>query len=220
MGVRGPEPDEIVHARRAILSEAVACKGVAPTGVRQVHGSRIVRLPEEHDGRSPAPEADGLFTTQSGRPLLVLGADCPGLAIVPEDGSALAVVHAGWRGIAAGVHLEALSLMRSVTNAPLHAVVGPSIGLCCYEVGPEVVAALDSPEEDRGMRLLRRGEGDRSYVHPAGVLEWSLRRAAGEINITTLSAGCTRCSADRWFSHRAGDEGRHALVAALVPEVD
>lgn len=99
---------------------------------RQVHGADVLLV------TAPGDQGDGdaLLTDTVGVPLAVTTADC--VPIVVEGRTSVAVVHAGWRGLAAGVVAAALSAMRAVGDAPVAAAIGPAIGPCCYEVGDEV----------------------------------------------------------------------------------
>jgi YfiH family protein len=104
--------------------------------VRQVHGDRVIAVDEP----GPAGEADGLVTVKRRLPLTVATADC--IPIIIEGARSVAVVHAGWRGVAAGVIASALEAMRELRDSPRRAAIGPSIGPCCFEVGDEVLAAI------------------------------------------------------------------------------
>lgn len=104
--------------------------------VRQVHGSVVaVATAPTHLG-----DADAMITAQSGIPLVVATADC--VPVVLGGETSVGVVHAGWRGVAAGVVPAALGRMVDLGDPATRAVVGPHIGPCCYEVGPEVVEAV------------------------------------------------------------------------------
>jgi len=135
---------------------------------------------------------DGLWTDDSGVPMLKLTADCLPIAIARADATrpALAVVHAGWRGLADGIVAEAV---RTLGGGSLAAAVGPAIGPCCYEVGPEVAERFDSD-------LVRDGRLDLP-----GAAERALR-AAGVERVERVDL-CTSCRADLFFSHRR-DRGR------------
>jgi YfiH family protein len=104
--------------------------------VTQVHGSTVVLALEAGD----QGQADAIFTTEPGLPVAVLTADCLGVALIAEG--AVGVAHAGWRGIAAGVVPALIESMREAGRPPVGAAIGPGIGPCCYEVGPEVVAEI------------------------------------------------------------------------------
>ncbi len=101
--------------------------------VHQTHSSRIVQAVAS-GGHG---DADGLVSAVRGLPLAVATADCVPVAIVSD--SAVALVHAGWRGVADGVVSVAMAAMG--TEA-MRAVIGPHIGPCCYEVGDEVISAV------------------------------------------------------------------------------
>lgn len=101
--------------------------------IRQVHGSTVAyaTTPGFHG------DADGLMTDAVGLPIAIATADCVPVVLVSKG--ARAVVHAGWRGVAAGVVVEAIGAMRRKSHNVESAVIGPHIGPCCYEVGREVV---------------------------------------------------------------------------------
>ena len=104
--------------------------------MRQVHGASVLRVSEP----GIAGDADALVTERVGLPLAVRTADCVPVVIHAE--SAVAVVHAGWRGLAAGVVANAVATLAQEGGVPQRAAIGPSIGPCCYEVGDEVATAL------------------------------------------------------------------------------
>jgi YfiH family protein len=118
--------------RRRMSSEL----GISPEWafVSQVHGTTIVRATEP--GRQG--EADAIFTTRQALPIAVATANC--VPVVIEGDGFAAVVHAGWRGAAAGVVDNTLHRLRATGLEPQRAAIGPAIGPCCYEVGPEVSA--------------------------------------------------------------------------------
>lgn len=106
--------------------------------MHQVHGGSVLQVSRP----GPAGEADALLTDEPGLPLAVRTADC--VPIVIHADTAVAVVHAGWRGLAAGVVTNAMAALSE--HHPRRAAIGPSIGPCCYEVGPEVIEALGAPD--------------------------------------------------------------------------
>lgn len=104
--------------------------------VSQVHGDRVIEAVRP----GLAGEADAVYTTQPDLAITVATADCVPVAI--EGVGFVAVIHAGWRGIVAGVIPETLRTLARRDLVPHRAGIGPSIGACCYEVGPEVRAKL------------------------------------------------------------------------------
>jgi YfiH family protein len=165
----------------------------------QVHGADL------HEWQGPReeeelPKVDGHTTTQAGLGLLVLAADCYPVAL--SDGKRAAMLHCGWRPLAGGLIEKAVAGFDSTPAA----AVGPGIGGCCYEVGPEVAERFADVEGAlRGRRLdLRR------------VIEHKLSRA-GVREIEHLDR-CTSCEPERYFSHRRdkGLTGRQGGLCVLT----
>jgi len=104
---------------------------------RQVHGSRVITIVEARGSLSVDTDADGIATATEGLAPTVLAADC--VPIVVAAPGAVATLHAGWRGLDAGVIVNGVGAMRAlVGDAQLTAAIGPAAGPCCYEVGPEL----------------------------------------------------------------------------------
>ena len=145
--------------------------------VTQVHGDRVVTAdrPGDHG------EADAVVTTNHDLSVAVFTADCLGIVLHGPD--TVAAVHAGWRGLAADVVSKAVAAVGTVTSA----VIGPHIGPCCYEVGPEVAERFD----------------DHVRTTTWGTTSVDLAAAATEqLGIEPAVVDrCTRCGTDT-FSHR------------------
>jgi YfiH family protein len=181
--------DERVPENRRRLAAAL---GLDPRDVligRQVHAAEVAR----HEARmdppvfahpEPAPEADGQATSTPGLAPLVFVADCLPVALTGTRGRAM--IHCGWRGLAAGV------IERGVEEVEAEAAaIGPGIGPCCYEVGNEVAAAFDPLGGGiRHGRMLDLVEIARRLLARAGVTE---------VEVADL---CTSCEAELFFSHR------------------
>jgi YfiH family protein len=172
----------------------------------QVHGS-VVELVREMPVREAQPgeltDADGQATALSGLGAMVLAADCLPVAIGRPG--AVAMLHAGWRGLAAGVLAQGVRAVRELPvegEGEVLAVLGPCAGPCCYEVGPEVHAALATGQTRTATVDLR-------------ALAREQLRAAGVTEVAELG-GCTICD-ERFFSYRREGEraGRQAGVAWL-----
>jgi YfiH family protein len=114
---------------------------VEPEGLvrlRQVHGSHV-HLADAHVPTSAPPEADAAVSGERSRGMIVQVADCVPLLLADRSSGRVAVAHAGWRGTAEGVSQAALAaLMDTGSVGSVVAAIGPSIGPCCYEVGPEL----------------------------------------------------------------------------------
>lgn len=184
------------------------------TGARQVHGTRIVRVGPEERGAgwdSPAnvvPDADALWTDEADVTLVVLTADCMPILLADGAERRIGVVHAGWRGLVAGVIGEAVRTMGSPEG--ISAFVGPAIGPCCYEVGDDVA---DKAVERLGPVVRRTGDRTHLDLWHGATIELA-RAGVREIWPAAL---CTKCEPDRFYSHRAGARGRQGLVARLDP---
>lgn len=161
-----------------------AADGAPIAFARQVHGIDVVVLdaPPSPDG---IEEADGVVTRAHGVAAMVLTADCVPVALAAPD--AVAMVHAGWKGLSGGVLEAGVAALR--TDGPIHAAIGPAAGACCYEVGPDVAERF--PDWALNGRLL-----DLKAVAAARL------RAAGVAAVVDVGR-CTICEPDVFFSHRA-----------------
>lgn len=141
--------------------------------VRQVHGTRVVDVSRPGQVEK---EADALFTGVAGLPVAVMAADCAGVVVGGRGG--VGVAHAGWRGVSAGVVVSLMEAMRSAGVGLAWAAVGPFIGPCCFEVGPEVAS-----------RFLRQGTLSRQGK-PSVDLGGALAEQLGDLP-TWWSERCT-----------------------------
>jgi polyphenol oxidase len=209
LGLRTGDRGERVVANRRRLVDAL---GIGPFATaEQVHGNRVVRI---GPGRSAAGfvratgailGADALAVTRPRLPVAVLVADCVPLVIASEG--LVVAVHAGWRGLAAGIVERALAVFPGAR--PSAAAVGPAIGACHYEVGEDVAAAVEAGSP-AGARVQRRH--GRTFLDLPGTVGRILRGAG--VRSVDLSEECTACHPDRFFSHRRdGATGRQAAVA-------
>jgi polyphenol oxidase len=195
------DPDAVERNREALASGL----GVRFAYARQVHGASVARVLEVPASGLPAEAADGQATALWGIAPMVLTADC--LPIALAGGGAVAMVHAGWRGLAAGVIAEGVRAVRELqadVGAPLHAAIGPGAGVCCYEVSDDVreVFASDGPEVRRNRNLDLK------------VIARRQLEAVGASSIDDVGL-CTMCSESLFFSHRR-DRGVTGRQAGLV----
>jgi YfiH family protein len=195
-----------VFERWEALQAALRAHGVERLAcASQVHGADVAIHSEGWTGWLRLPGIDGHVTMTPGTAMAVTVADCTPVFIA-HPGGAAAVLHAGWRGLAAGILERGLAALESLgfsaSEARVH--LGPSICGQCYEVGPEVLeAVLGVPATTHGMldvkaELVR--QASRIGVHSVDATTW-----------------CTRCDNDRFFSHRAADAGRQLGIIALLP---
>jgi YfiH family protein len=207
---RGDDPERVAENRRRVGS-ALGGRAADPavwTCLRQVHGATVHVV----DGRSAGghdhgiPPADAVVTSDPEAVLAILTADCGPVALVAPG--VLGAVHAGWRGVAAGVLESAAARIRERARGPVQAVLGPCVRPCCYEFSPadlEPIAARLGPEV-----VGRTSTGGPALDLPRAIA--AALSAAGVYEVTDLGI-CTACSADH-FSHRR--DGRTGLQAMLV----
>jgi hypothetical protein len=176
---------------------------------RQVHGARVVGAAPPGSGPE---EADAVVSVEPGRPAAVVTADCAAVLLAAADGRVVAAVHAGWRGLAAGVVEQALAALRAAGADGLRAAIGPAAGACCYEVGPEVITAL-TPRPER----VDETHGRRPRLDLRGVVEDRLVAAGIERGRVERVGPCTICST-AWPSYRREGAAAGRLVAWIVPE--
>jgi YfiH family protein len=195
------DPEAVARNRRGLEAQL----GVRFAYGRQVHGTRVQRVRAR--SADELVEADGQATAVPGIAPLVLTADC--LAVAIAGAEAVAMVHAGWRGLAAGALCEGVAAVRELgARGPLSAAIGPGAGPCCYEVGDEVHQrfAAYGPDVRRGRNLDLKAIA-RIELERAGV---------GPVHDAGL---CTICAEPSLFySHRRdrGVTGRQAGIAWLT----
>lgn len=207
-------------ACRKLWLQSIACRSEDLVVGSQVHGHHVAVVEEMDRGRgalSPEtviPASDGLFTTTPDLPLYIAVADCGGVLLSARqaDRRALAVVHAGWRGLVSGILTRALDHFVSAGFTPVNmrAWVAPAIAMPSYEVGPEV--GEQAPDCAR-----ERGRGDRWQVDIGLWAEDSLLQL-GIPPKRILRAGLDTGSDERLFSHRRQGigAGRNGLFAVLA----
>ncbi|MGZ4381797.1 MAG: polyphenol oxidase family protein [Gaiellaceae bacterium] len=191
------EPEHVIENRRRLCAGIGAELGwISMT--RQRHSAVVHRA-----RRGNLPAGDGVWTGSPGEAVLQLTADCVPIAIARMDGErpAVVVLHAGWRGLLAGIVAAGVD---ALGPGPLAAAVGPSIGPCCYEVGPEVAEPF-GPDVMRGRNLDLWAASERAL------------RAAGVERIERIDL-CTACNPDLFFSHRRdrGVTGRQGVIARVA----
>ena len=196
----GDDP-RLVMQNRERLADQFDLPG-EPLWLNQVHGAQILEVDQTPLCERLDAEADGAITAASNTVLAILTADCLPILLSSYDGSRIAAVHAGWRGLLAGVIEAAVA---GFQGAPVCAWIGPGIGPCHFEVGPEFKALFPEP----GLLLGRPGQQDcldlpqaaHRCLHRAGVMQ------------VVQSVRCTVCEVDTFYSYRKeGVTGRFASL--------
>jgi YfiH family protein len=167
--------------------------------LKQIHSAACV---EAHGRSGTLGQGDALLEDAPGATVAVRTADCLPILLADEQRHAVAVVHAGWRGTVAEITRHAVAAMQEQFGSDppsLHAAIGPGIGKCCYEVGPEVAAHF--------------GEQGKAHIDLAAANQRQLRKSgvtAGRIYASNL---CTRCGAAEFHSYRRDKEAAGRMYA-------
>lgn len=202
-GTNGPEPVSEILPRWEALREFLGADRLATA--HQVHGADIVEHRQGWQGWLRCGPADGHLSPAAGTALAVTIADCVPVFIAHRSG-ATALLHSGWKGTAGRITERAIMMLtaRGAPASELTLHCGPAVCGRCYEVSPDVHAALTGRTVSRPTPVDLRA------------LIASHARAAG-VRDLSISPSCTRCDNDRFFSHRAGDLGRQLGVLFAPP---
>lgn len=212
----GDGADQVI-ARRRKLADFLGFSLASWVCANQIHETKIVKISGAHRGsgacdlESALPGTDGLITDEPGVLLACFFADCVPLFFVVPERRIIGVAHAGWRGTVAQIAskmVEAIISNYQVSPGQIQAAVGPSIGKCCYRVGPDVAAQF--PEET----VERREEG----IHLDLKLANLLQLEAGGVDHSRVYCTdiCTCCSEQFYSYRRSGSQaGRMAAVIGI-----
>lgn len=220
---RGDEPERVrENYRRVCLALGVELSSLVFS--RQVHGSavRVVTEDDRHALFAPVPyEADALVTDLTGLTLTIFTADCVPVLLCDPVAGVIAAAHCGWRSsvldILGGTVETMLRLGARAEN--LRAAIGPAIGACCFETGPEVPEAV----------LAWLGGGAEAFIRPRAGVEGKYLvdlKGANRLRLLRLgldsrhidvSGDCTMCRSETYWSHRVtkGVRGSQAALIAL-----
>lgn len=191
--------------------------------IEQVHSAKVIDVDSLNidfaalDPQGPPPtqtlQADGLFTFSNRLALCIRTADCVPLLIANAHGPGIAAVHAGWRGLASGIIAETARLFadHGIAAQNLRVAIGPHIGACCYQVGPEVLDALGP---DSGQQ-----RGEHLYADQAQVARRQWQDVGVAKHHIAHVGPCVSCAEGQFFSHRRdkGQTGRQASVIVRLP---
>lgn len=180
--------------------------------LRQIHSDRVVNANGLSGDREQ--EGDALITDQTGKAIGVRTADCVPILLLDAKNRAVGAVHAGWRGSAAELVKRTLENMEAAFGtkpADVHAALGPSIRICCYEVREEVAARFSSlfpewGEEEKVTRQLDLPEANRRLLLGGGV-------PAEQIFDLGL---CTTCQTAQFFSYRREPENPGRMISSIL----
>ena len=224
LGVHRGDTPENLQKNYEILGAAVGFRPEDLVFTHQIHSAIVRRVGKGNRGEGllrPVPcDCDGLITNEPGVALAAFSADCTPILLFDPVRGAVGAVHAGWRGTAAGIVKKAVEAMTrefGTDPADLRAAIGPCIGPCCFETGPEVPEAMRNAlgaEAETAVRPV----GEKYYVNLKELNRLWLRRSG--VERIDVSPDCTHCQPNRFWSHRhtGFDRGAQAAIIQLRPE--
>jgi YfiH family protein len=214
----GPTSSEnpAIPINRARFLAAVGMPGWPLLKLRQVH-SGIVRDMKDTWAANEPLEGDAAITALRGATLGVQTADCVPILIADREARAVAAIHAGWRGTAKKIAVKTIEQLHESYEIPagsLTAVIGPHNAVCCYEVGEDVVDAINNPAA-----FVRKEEWAKPHFDQAAANRMQLLEAGVPEDQIFISNLCTQCRPDLFYSYRREGEqtGRLLSVIGLLP---
>ena len=203
-------PNPMIQINRARFGAAIGAPGWPIIKLKQIHSGIVVDI-EDTSAAGEAVEGDAAVTSLRGVMLGVQTADCVPILIAGKEGAA--AIHAGWRGTAAriaGSSVARLVQECGIDSKNLTAAIGPHIGVCCYEVGEEVVEAMPNPAS-----IERRPEWPKPHLNLAHAnLQQLLKAGIPESNIE-VSSLCTKCRDDLFHSFRRDGKRMGHLLSVI-----
>jgi YfiH family protein len=195
------------------LHRAIGCERRQRSFVHQVHGASVLRVAPEA-GFSNGACADAMITADASRLLAIRVADCVPLLVSSDDGAVVAAIHAGWRGVVAGIVGNAINAM-NIAPGRLVAAIGPCIGFDSFEVGSEVMHEFTRALLDDAPLRKHAGDANKGFVDLRAAVRLQLRHAGLSDDRIDTTDRCTFRDADEFFSHRR-DRGVTGRMAAMI----
>jgi YfiH family protein len=229
VGYSTPRDKDDAWKMRQLWCEAIGVDARNMVLVGQLHEADVFQALPEHAGAGASPDrpqagyADAIMTDHPNVVVTTLHADCLPIFLVDAERPAVAAVHAGWRGTVAdiaGATVRAMQEAYDSDPANILAFLGPGIGPCCNEVGPEVTAAWRDQAKDLGplAEVAVTIPSVREHLDIPRANALLLQRAGLQPEHIEISPICTKCSLDDWFSHRGQGPatGRQAAMIMLT----
>nr|WP_236838543.1 peptidoglycan editing factor PgeF [Caldalkalibacillus salinus] len=224
----GDRAEDVLNNRKKLL-DIHRMPTDAWTCGNQVHGDRLhyVKLSDRGRGRLSQADAidqvDGLYTDQANVFIASFYADCVPLYFVASSHRMIGVAHAGWKGTVANIGAKLVSEWRQNFNIQpreVFAVIGPSIGQCCYEVDRRVIDQIRTLDKSSDQYAITPLNNDKYLLDLKQVNAESLKKAGIPAENIEVSTWCTGCHTDLFYSHRkeGGQTGRMTAYMALKEE--
>jgi YfiH family protein len=188
----------------------------------QIHDNKIKPVNETDRGKGFKKTSDifgfdGLITNSREVALVTFYADCVPVFLYDPVKTVIGLVHSGWKGTAGQIAKEAVFKMDQIYGCraeDIIAAIGPSIGLCCFEVGSEVVSEFSHKIEWSSRYSIKKDNG-KWNIDLKGIVKQTLINSGVDAENICISSVCTKCSRDMFFSYR-GDKGKTGSLAAIM----
>jgi YfiH family protein len=219
----GDNPDSVGKNRR-LLATIIGISVSRFAICKQVHGNKIVEINsntnvEPSNDFNIITEADAIITDTSGICIMVLVADCVPIIFFDPTKKAIGVAHAGWRGTVKQIAQKTVQeLVSKYDSNPKDIVagIGPSIGPCCYEVGPEVVAEFDKMYDNTNNIISNRTEEGKAHLDLWLANKIQLMQAGIDESNIEIAGLCTCCKSELFFSFRCLGQKSGRFAAGIV----
>lgn len=215
LGPMGSE-NPAIQINRARLLAAADMPGWPVLKLKQVHSDIIHDMTDTSAANEPF-EGDAAITQLGGAVLGIQTADCVPILLADKKGHAVAAIHAGWRGTAARIAQKTVARLVHDYGIPSHdliAVIGPHNAVCCYEVGEDVVQAMND-----SATILRKPEWAKPHLNQALANQRQLMATGIPEDQIVVSNLCTQCRSDLFYSYRREGQraGRMMSVIGILP---
>lgn len=223
LGFTRGDDEELVRENYKRLCHAIGIDENNLVMTHQVHDTQVRVVTSEDLGKGyirprDYENIDGLITNEPGVPLMTFYADCVPLLFLDPVKKVIGTSHAGWRGTVNQIGAITVAKMAEVYGCDPEDIlvgIGPSIGLCCFEVGPEVAEEFESKLPQHASDIIKAGQkgkymidlwtANKKILIDAGILD-------DNIVVTDL---CTKCNKDTFYSHR-GHNGLRGSLGAII----
>lgn len=222
MGFNRNDTRENVLKNYRIIADALDIKCENMVLSRQVHGINIREVAEEDRGKGIFREndldgCDGLMTNIKNIALVTFYADCVPVFFFDPVKTVIAIAHSGWRGTVGEISGETIRKMSGTYGCnpgDIQTAIGPSIGLCCFEVGEEVYSEFINRLSWSDKFCKKTGKA-KWHINLQGIIKQSLLNSGIRAESIVSSDICTKCNTDIFFSHR-GDSGKTGSLTAIM----
>jgi YfiH family protein len=214
------DTEQAVLTNRSRLYHIVDVEPQSVAQAHLVHGNHI----EVVTSQSPTgmyqrfAETDGLVTNVAHTPLLILVADCAAVAFFDPKQQVIALLHAGWKGIASSIVPKMVATMNETFGcrpSDIFVAISPSLGPCCYEVREDLVAVFREAFPTHAQDFFRLQPDTTIHLDMWAALRWQLRESGIRPEHIEEAGLCTACHLDEFYSHRA-ERGKTGRFAGLI----